>query len=567
MDRGLQSKKYTSWELLFAYWRSEHRLFAYLMFGVVIAMTVALVGMDVVFNYWYNYFYNALQEYDKHGAVSLLIVFMFLATVFIVISVYRYYVSQYFGLRWRQWMTNQFISRWLEKHSYYYLENFDVHTDNPDQRIQEDVNAIVSLTLELIVGFVGAITTFFAFIYILWTLSGILKIPLGHWILVVPGYLVWVAILYSILGTWITFKMGLPLVSLNFEQQRREATFRFAAIDLRTHAEDVALYRGEASQSKILHKHFGRVLENWYLIIIRQKLLLWFTSGYSQMSVFLPLLVVLPNYFNKVFLLGGLMQSLRAFSSIQDALSFLINSYTTIAQWRAVNKRLLTFLNHMAEVEAKAGVENKLTYKELPTNTIAVHQLSLSTPKGEPLLKNINEQFTAGRRYLIKGPSGIGKSTFIRAIAGIWPFGVGEIALPAKHSVLYLPQKPYVPIGTLRNALLFPDEQLHLADDTIRQVLEACHLKNLTDRLQESARWSELLSPGELKRINFARILLHKPEWIFLDESTSSLDLANEAYLYQLLKTTLPNSAIISIGHQPSVEAFHDTIIDMSKYT
>lgn len=566
MNRGLVAKKYTAWELLSAYWRSEHKRFAYFLFAVVIAMTVTLVGMDVVFNYWYNYFYNALQGYDSRGAISLLLVFMFLATIHIVISVYRYYISQYFELRWRQWLTGQFISRWLEKRSYYYLENFSVNTDNPDQRIQEDAGAVVTLTLDLLVGMVGAGTTFFAFIYILWTLSGIIKIPLGHFTLHIPGYLVWVAIIYSILGTYITFKIGRPLVALNFEQQRREATFRFSAIDLRTHAEDVALYRGEANESKILNKHFGRVLENWYQIIIRQKLLLWFTAGYGQMSVFLPLLVVLPNYFNKVFLLGGLMQSLRAFSSIQDALSFFVNSYTSIAQWRAVLKRLLTFLNHMAEMEEKAIIANKLFYKLSSINQITVRDLSIYTPQGLPLLQGINEQFSYGGRYLIKGHSGIGKSTLIRIIAGIWPFASGEVELPEKSNILYLPQKPYVPLGTLRDALLFPNEKLSIPDEKMSQVLEECHLQNLIHRLHDAARWSELLSPGELQRVNFARIFLHQPEWIFLDESTSSLDLGNEKYLYELLREKLPHSTVISIGHQTSVEAYHDKIIDISRY-
>ncbi len=569
MERGLQSKKYTAWQLLTAYWRSEHRLFAYSLLTVIILMTISLVGMEVVFNYWYNYFYNALQSYDKQGAISLLLVFMFLAALFIVISVYRYYISQFFGLRWRQWMTTQFINRWLEKRNYYYLENFDVNTDNPDQRIQEDAGAVVTITLDLLVGLVGAVTTFFAFIYILWTLSGIIHIPLGSFgSLAVPGYLVWVAIIYSLVGTLLAFKIGWPLVALNFEQQRREATFRFSAIDLRTHSEHVALYRGEADERGILGHLFGRVLDNWYLIILRQKLLLWFTAGYNQMSVFLPLLVVLPNYFNKVFLLGGLMQSLRAFASIQDALSFLVSSYTSIAQWRAVMKRLLTFLNHMAEIEEKALLQNKLNYNKNPANQIVVRDLSLSTPRGEPLLKGIQEKFELGGHYLLKGPSGIGKSTFIRAIAGIWPFGSGDIELPAQESVIYLPQKPYVPIGTLKEALLFPQgSAADVPDAVVKKALEDCRLKNLGERLHETARWSELLSPGELQRISFARILLHKPEWIFLDESTSSLDLANEKYLYTLLQEKLPRSAVISVGHQASTEAYHSVIIDMEKYS
>ncbi|HSW71631.1 MAG TPA: ABC transporter ATP-binding protein/permease, partial [Gammaproteobacteria bacterium] len=513
MKRSLQSKKYTIWTLLAAYWRSESRLFAYLLLGLIILMTVSLVAMEVLFNYWYNYFYNALQAYDKQGAISLLLVFMFLASVFIVISVYRFFAAQFFGLRWRQWMTQQFIKRWLEKRSYYYLENFEVNTDNPDQRIQEDAGAIVTISLDLLVGLVGSITTFFAFIYILWTLSGVINLHLGHFTLAIPGYLVWVAIIYSIVGTYLTFKIGRPLVGLNFEQQRREASFRFSAIDLRTHAEHIALYRGEKDEKNILHQYFGRVLENWYQIILRQKLLLWFTSGYNQMSVFLPLLVVLPNYFNKVFLLGGLMQSLRAFTSIQEALSFLIGSFTTIAQWRAVAKRLLTFLNHMAEIEARAVSQNKLTYEKLPNNEIIVRNVSLKTPTGDSLLQNINEKFKSGGHYLLKGSSGIGKSTFIRVLAGIWPFGEGSIELPENKFIFYLPQKPYVPLGTLKEALLFPHTELSstMPDEVFHQALEDCHLPQLIPQLNKVVKWAELLSPGELQRISFARILLHKP--------------------------------------------------------
>ncbi|HVY53792.1 MAG TPA: ABC transporter ATP-binding protein/permease [Gammaproteobacteria bacterium] len=566
MSNGLQSKKYTAWELLTAFWRSENKFFAYSLSIVLIAMTILLVGMDVIFTYWYNNFYNALQQYDSKGAISLLLVFMFIAAVFIIVSVYRYYVSQFFGLRWRKWMTEQFISRWLEKRSYYYLENFEVQTDNPDQRIQEDAGAIVNLTLDLVVGLIGAVTTFVAFIYVLWSLSGVIKIPLGHYTLVLPGYLVWVAIIYSLVGTYLTFKIGRPLVSLNFEQQRREATFRFAAMDLRTHSEDVALYRGEKDEKGILSRLFASVLDNWYMIIVRQKLLLWFTSGYGQMSVFLPLLVALPNYFNKVFQLGGLMQSLRAFASIQDALSYLVHSFTSIAQWRAVMKRLLTFLNHMAEVEARAEVQNQLRYKTAGQDKIVVRDLSINNPQGELLLTGLNEEFTSGGSYLLKGPSGIGKSTFIRVIAGIWPFGSGEVERPNQTEVMYLPQKPYVPIGSLRDALLFPSTDSNISDDEIKAALEDCRLPHFVNRLNESARWSELLSPGELQRINFARVLLHKPRWIFLDESTASLDVDNEKYLYNLLKSKLPDSTIISVGHRQTVEAFHSKIIDFSKY-
>lgn len=568
MSENLQSRPYTPWQLISAYWHSDQKIFAYAFFIFVICMSVALVGMDVVFNYWYNHFYDALQDYDKRGAFDLIAVFIFLAAVYIVLAVYRYYLQAYLALRWRRWLTYQFISRWLAKKSYYYLENFDEKTDNPDQRIQEDIASLVTSSLDLSIGMIGSVTTFFAFIYILWTLSGHITLHLGGWgTLIIPGYLVWVSIIYSILGTYFAFKVGYPLVGLNFEQQRREANFRFAAIDLRAHAENVALYRGEANQKGILGGLFDRVLNNWYAIILRQKLLLWFTAGYNQLSVILPLVVVLPNYFSKIFKLGGLMQALRAFTQIQDALSFFINSYSQIAQWRAVVRRLITFINHIYEVEEGAVAHNSFVYNMQAPNKIVAKGLSIYTPNGGKLLENINAEFVHGQNYLIKGPSGIGKSTFIRTIAHIWPYGAGEIDLPENKQIMYLPQKSYMPIGTLRDALLFPAQTSKVSDEDLIELLRTCDLPELIPRLHDVSMWSEQLSPGELQRISFARVLIQKPDWVFLDESTSALDLPHEKMLYNLIKERLPGCSLVSIGHQPSVEAFHEHQLDLSQYS
>jgi len=568
MSENLQSRPYTAWQLLMAYWRSDQKVFAYSFYIFAVAMSIAIVGMEVVFNYWYNYFYNALQDYDKRGALDLLAIFIFLAGVFIVLAVFRYYVQQYLALRWRRWLTNQFLDRWLANKSYYYLENFDEKTDNPDQRIQEDCGSLVTSSLDLSIGLIVAVMTFVSFILILWKLSGVLTLHFGSWgTLSIPGYLVWVSIIYAIFGTFFAFKIGFPLVNLNFQQQRKEADFRFAAVDLRSHAEHVALYRGEHHQKGILGGLFDRVLTNWYAIILRQKLLLWFTAGYNQVSVILPLVVVLPNYFNKVFKLGGLMQALRAFQQIQEALSYFVNSYSQIAQWRAVMQRLLTFLNHMYEVENHAALENKFAYNTEPKNSISARNINVLTPHGEKLLEHIDEEFVHGKNYLIKGASGIGKSTFIRVIAGIWPYGSGEVDLPKDKSIMYIPQKSYMPIGTLKEALLFPDKVSDISDQHLKQVLLDCDLPELTSRLHDVSMWSEQLSPGELQRIAFARVLLHKPDWVFLDESTSALDLPHEAHLYNLIKKALPNCSLISVGHQPSVEAFHDFEVDLTKYS
>ncbi len=566
MSQRLAARPYTAWQLLKAYWQSEHIFSAYLFLTAVLVMTSVLVGLDVLFTDWYNYFYDALQDYKAQDALDLLKVFVFLASIYIVLIVYRYYLQTFLALRWRKWLTTQFIDRWMNKKSYYYLEEFNESTDNPDQRIQEDINNLVTISLNLLVGLLSAIVTFFAFIYILWRLSGEVHIPLGSYgTLNIPGYLVWVAILYAAFGTYFTFKIGKPLVSLNFEQQRREANFRFAAIDVRSHAEHIALYRGEQHQKSILETLFGGVLNNWYAIILRQKLLLWFTAGYNQISVILPLVVALPNYFNKVFKLGGLIQTLSAFRQIQDALSFIVNSYTIIAEWQAVMRRLLTFLNHMCEVEKSVLEGDHFQYSSTPDNKISIKNTTILTPDKEVLLAGINEEMVHGEHYWIKGHSGIGKSTLVRAMAGVWPFGSGEITLPAHKNIMYIPQRSYMPIGSLREALLFPDH-LSVSDETIIQLLQACDLPQLSTHLDYVTMWSEHLSPGELQRIAFLRVLLHKPDWVFLDESTSALDLVHEKNLYLLLKARLPSCSIVSVGHRPSLESFHDNQIDMSVY-
>lgn len=566
-EQLLKQKHYTAWELIKLYWYSSQRKSAYLFALVILVMTVTLVGFDVAFTYWFNHFYDALQAYKAELAFKLVGVFCALAFFWIILQVYRYYITQLFSLRWRRWLTDQFVNRWLNKRGYYYLENFETGTDNPDQRIQEDIGGIVNSTISLTVGLVNALTTFPAFIYVLWTLSGVLTLHVGflgtfH----IYGYLVWVGLLYNLIGTVITFKIGYPLINLNFEQQRREATFRYAAIDLRSHAEHVALYRGEHHQKMILGDLFKNVLDNWYQIILRQKKILWFTSGFNQTAVLLPLLAALPNYFRHVFNLGGLMQSLRAFNSVQESLSYLVNAYTSIAEWRAICKRLTTFVDHLSDVEQDASRHDMVLTQHHPENSIIASDITIQTPDGQTLLDNIQQTFYSGQSYVIKGESGIGKSTFVRVIAGIWPYASGDIVFPADKKIMFLPQKAYMPFGSLAEAILFPDRHQGELKAQLKTVLHDCHLDNLVPHLEEVAPWSEKLSPGEQQRVAFARVLLHKPDWVFLDESTSMLDMANEAHLYKLLRERLPQCTIVSVGHHPSVDAFHDHVVDMSIY-
>lgn len=567
MSRQLEARPYTAWQLIKAYWQSEERLSAYLLFFGLLGMGLLLVVLEVVLTSWYNLFYNALQEYKVGQVLDLLWVFVFIAAVHVILVVYNYYVQSYLGLRWRRWLTKQFLTRWLDNRGYYYLENFDKQTDNPDQRIQEDIASLASFSLDLVTGLFNSVITIFAFIYILWKLSGIITIPLGSFGTVhIPGYMVWVSIIYASIGSFLTFKIGRPLVQLNFEQQRREANFRYGAVDLRTHAENVALYRGEDHQKGVLTRMLDALLDNWYMIILRQKLLLWFTGSYNQVSVLVPLAVALPNYFNRVFELGGLIQSMAAFDRIQGALSFLVNSFTRIAEWRAITQRLLTFLNHIQQVEEEAAQKDHFAIRQLSQDKIMAKNIEIETPEGEKLLENINAEFRQGEHYWINGHSGIGKSTFVRAIAGIWPYGSGQITLPDQKNIMFVPQKFYMPIGTLKEALLFPDNT-HTTDAHLIELLHACDLHELPKHLHETHRWTEMLSPGELQRVAFVRIMLQKPDWVFLDESTSALDIENEKLLYDLLKARLPHCAVISVGHRPSLADYHDHQINLGDYS
>lgn len=568
MASGLSTFHYpcTRWQLTKCYWQSKERFSAYLLLTVVIIFTLAMIGITVAMSHWLNSFYDALQNYDKRSIADLIFVFIFIAALYMIIAVYRYYMQQVLGLRWRRWLTAQFLSHWLDQRNYYYLECFDRdHTDNPDQRIQEDIASLVSLSLGLLLEFIRSVVTVISFTYILWRLSGVLTLHLGPYTLAIPGYLVWVSLVYTFIGTFITFKIGRPLVGLTYLQQRREADFRYAAVDLRNHAEHVALYQGEKRQQHLFTRLFKAVLDNWYEIILRQKLLLWFTAGFNQLAVLLPLLVVLPNYLAKFFKLGGLMQAINAFGQVQDAMSFFVNSYTTIAEWRAVNRRLLGFVNHMGEIKYEAEAGNRFVFKTHQKQMISLREVTIRTPDNQMvLLKHINQDLQHGCHYWIKGASGIGKSTLVRALAGIWPYGEGEIILP-QQKIIYLPQKLYMPLGTLRDTLQYPGDQ-DFPQQQLVQLMNDCGLSQYVDKLDEEAPWASLMSPGEQQRVAFMRVFLQKPDWVFLDETTAALDLAREEALYQLLKKHLPSCSIISIGHRPSLAAFHDQEIDLGQY-
>jgi putative ATP-binding cassette transporter len=538
------------------YWFSDDRWAARGLLFAVVLLTLGMVYLTVLLNQWNNAFYSALQDKNLVAFRGQLFRVTWLICIFILLAVYQVYLNQMLEIRWRRWLTDRYLRAWLADGAYYRMQLVTRETDNPDQRIAEDVHLLASHTLGLFTGGLRAIVTLVTFVAILWGLSGTFTVPLGGLSITVPGYMVLVAVLYALFGTFLTDWLGRPLVRLNFDRQRYEADFRFSLVRFRENTEGVALYRGETDEFRGFRRRFEDVVGNWWDIMRRQKRMSYFTSGYGLGAWIVPSIVAAPRYFRGELGLGGLMQTSQAFQQVQDALSFFVQSYKEIAAWCAVVERLAGFeraLEHVRQQSSESGVRR---VEGRPTH-LTVEGVDLDLPDGQPLMTNINLSLRQGETVLLGGASGSGKSTLVRAIAGIWPFGHGEIHVPPGARVLFLPQRPYLPIGLLRDAVSYPMPAAGVDDQTLREALEAVELPELAGRLDETAHWALQLSPGEQQRIAFARALVQKPDWLFLDEATSALDEETEGRLYRLMRKRLPEAMMFSIGHRGTLGSFH----------
>src|SRR5215831_3455942 len=552
-----------AWSLAWPYWRSEEKWSAIGLLVAIVAANLITVGINVRFNTWNKDFYNALQEYDWSEFWRQFAIFGGLAVVYMVVVVYAAYLQRILHIRWRRWLTERFLRDWLDAQAYYRMQLKQAATDNPDQRIQEDLNSFATTTLALSLGLLTAVVTLVSFLSILWTLSGALTIPLGGGAsIAIPGYMVLAALIYAVVGTLLTRWIGNPLVRLTFDQQRYEADFRFSMVRLRENAENVAFYGGEARELDTFLGRFARVVGNWWGIIKRRKRLSWFTYGYDQLAIVFPFLVAAPRYFNKSIQLGGLMQIASAFRQVQESLSFIVSSYTEIAQYQAVVQRLSGFRGRMNEVAADRAAAQPIAIERAGVG-VAVRGLDLDLPNGRPLRQDIALAAGPGKPLLITGPSGIGKSTVLRAIAGLWPFGRGHVRVADGHA-LFLPQRPYLPLGTLADALAYPRAADELPRERLVEALRTVGLPQLGRQLDEEGNWAQRLSVGEQQRVAFARVLLARPEIVFLDEATSALDEAAEMSLYRLLREAPWRPTIVSIGHHGTLQRFHDKVVDLA---
>ena len=563
--RRLGSFLHDAWRIAAPYWRSEERWRARLLLGAVILLNLALVGMDVVLSYWNRELFNSLQQNDAASFWSLLFWwrqtdsgpmpgFVFIAALYIPITIYQLYLRQALQIRWRGWMTQQVLDRWLADRAYYRIALTDTGTDNPDQRIAEDLRLFVDDSLVLGLGLLRSVVTLFSFVLVLWSLSGAMTV-FG---LQIPGYMVWVALVYSLLGTGLAHWVGRALIPLNFNQQRVEANFRYALMRLRDNAEGVALYGGEADEKRGLLQRFRAVVENWWGIMIATKRLTTFTSGYTLVANIFPLAVAAPAYFAGRIPLGALTQTADAFGSVQGAMSWFVDNYRDLTAWRATVQRITGFLDAIETARGASAVEAGVQAVAEPRRDLALDAVTLALPDGRVLLEGASAGIAPGEAVLVTGPSGAGKSTLFRAIAGIWPFGAGRVRVPADASVLFLPQRPYLPLGTLRRAVCYPRDAAAFSDAAIQAALTDAGLAPLAARLDQEEAWDRHLSGGEQQRLALARALLLKPDWLFLDEATASLDPAAEARFYTLLRERLPRTTLVSIAHRPAVAQYHE---------
>lgn len=552
------------WYLTKSYWQSEEKKKAFWLLTCIIALTFGVVFMLVQLNTWNNSFYSALQNYDAEKISSELIHFSWLAAIYIILAVYSYYLQQTLILHWRRWLTTRFIDIWLQNKTYYNLQMFGKDTDNPDQRISEDVRQFVEMTLGFAIGILKSLCTFISFVFILYQLSGPLSFSFMGKTWTIHGYMLWASLLYSILGTYITHVVGRKLVKLNFIQQRYEADFRFSMIRLRESAESVAFYRGEAQEGKVFKNRFKLLLDNFWQLVNKQKQLVFLNSGYSQIAIIFPFVVAMNRYLAKEVSLGGLMQVASAFGRVQDSLSYFVDMYSSIAQWQAVVMRLTYFGRHMHEVSQQA--EQFHVERFATSEAVSVEQLQVNLPDDTVLLQDINFNLQPGRNVLIKGVSGSGKSTLLRALAGIWPFVTGKINLPKTEELMFIPQKPYIPLGSLREALLYPGKK-PLSDEELLYLLDLCQIGYLRDKLDLVADWSHVLSVGEQQRLAFVRAHIQEPKWLFLDEATSALDEDTEAAMYALLAERLTQTTLVSIGHRSTLNKYHELMLVIDKQT
>ncbi|HSV48444.1 MAG TPA: ABC transporter ATP-binding protein/permease [Ramlibacter sp.] len=546
------------WALTRPYFGSDQKWQARGLLAAIVLLNLAAVYMLVQINEWNRLFYDALEKRDQAVFWHQLWRFTYLAFAYIVIAVYKFYLTQLLEMRWRAWMTAHYLRRWLAHQSFYRMElarfaATGAPPDNPDQRIQEDLNLFTTYSISLSMGLLNALVTLASFVGILWGLSGAFSFSVGGSTYEIAGFMVWAAVAYCAVGSLITHYIGRPQIALNFRQQRFEADFRHHLVRVREYSEAIALDRGEPVERQRLDLRFSHVLANYLQLLRKQKNLIWFTNFFGQAAIVFPFLVAAPRFFSGAIQLGELMQIASAFGQVQDALAWFVDNYSSLASWRATADRLTGFEESLAAQESRTPTVTTET-----ADAPAAQSLDVALPTGATLLAGLQLQAKAGDAILLKGPSGSGKSTLLRSLAGIWPFARGKVAQPP--DLMSIPQNPYFPDGPLRDALAYPEPAARYSDDELRGALRDALLPQLAQRLDAQDAWGQKLSGGERQRLAIARVFLKRPRWLLADEASAALDAGAEQTLYPRLIARLREAGggLISVGHRPALEAFHN---------
>jgi len=557
------------WRLARGYYTGDERRSAWLLTAGVIGLTLVQIGIQVRFNLWNRDFFNALEARDRAAFFGQMGTFLLLTAGSMAVAVFQLYVRQMLQLRWREWLVFRLQARWLAGSRHYQMNFLPGSADNPDQRISENTRWATAMAVDMAVGLFQSAVMLVSFVGILWTLSGPLLVAFGSNEFEIPGYMVFAALIYAVIGSTLTYFMGRPMVDINIRRNEAESDHRFALIRIRENSEGVALIRGEADEDRGLRRSFSHVVLVMRDLMRSERRLMWLTSAYGMVAGVFPILVASPRYFAGAITLGVLMQIGSAFAEVTRALNWFVDNFPRIADWRSHLERVVALEDSLDAADILDAGEVRISVTEGPLpdgrEVLAFRDLQIAQADGNILVGEANAEIQAGEKVLIVGESGTGKSTLFRAISGVWPWGSGEIRVPPRDHMMFMPQRPYLPLGTLRGAIAYPAAPKKFPDAAVTAALERCGLAHLMGRLDEDERWDRMLSLGEQQRLAFARLLLHRPRWVFMDEATAALDEANQDAMMGLFREQLSDSALVSIGHRPGLDLFHDRTLTLMR--
>lgn len=546
-----------AWQVISPWWKSEEKWLAIGLYLLVLLLDLASVGLAAWVTYWKKDFFDAFTEYQLPRVWSLIGVALIISTLTVAATALRTWFCQTLEIRWRRWITEVYSRRWLTDSVFHRIE-MRGNIDNADQRISQDLKDMVNQTLDLSLGFIKNLVSLVSFSIIIWNMSGAFSLVLGGWTLKIPGYMLWASILYALVASIVIEKFSNRMVSTEYEQQLRDADFRFLMMRIRENSAQIAISRGEKVERKTAGRLFSRIEKNWRLFRMFTARINIIENGYTELGVILSYILIIPRYFAREITMGSIMQLTMSFTNVRVGFAWFVYKYKKLATLRSMLRRLAELDEAINAHDEPSGIR---LLQSKDTSFIQVKDLKLTYPDGTPMCDVRDLEIRPGERWLIKGLSGAGKTTFLKALAGIWPYGSGTLRIP-DVPMLFFPQETYLPISTLKGALTYPLDPDSVPDQRCEELLSICRLQPYIPEMNaDGYLWSRRLSPGEKQRVAFARALLLRPAYLFLDEATSAMDVDLEKLMMETLLAALPDTAIVSIAHRPSLEPYHQHIL------